>query len=228
MLATPMHDQANHDLLRMVPDAVRRVVEVGCSSGATGAAFLGAHPQCEYIGIEVVPEYAQAARARVTEVRLADIERMESGDFAALFPVDCWIFGDVLEHLYDPWKTLRSLGPSLAEGACIVACIPNAQHWSVQARLAVGAFEYEAEGLLDRTHIRFFTRRTIVDLFHSTGYQVEAMAARVFPEGPRRAQAMPAIRALAAALGEAPEVAERDATPLQYVVRARRRAPSDS
>jgi len=68
MLATPMHDQANHDLLRMVPDAVRRVVEVGCSSGATGAAFLGAHPQCEYIGIEIVPEYAQAARARVTEV----------------------------------------------------------------------------------------------------------------------------------------------------------------
>jgi len=228
MLATPMHDRANDDLLRMVPGAVKRVVEVGCSSGATGAAFLKMHPACEYIGIEVVPEYAQAARERVTEVRVADIERMDSRDFEALFPVDCWIFGDVLEHLYDPWKTLRSLHPSLAPAACVVACIPNAQHWSVQARLAVGAFEYENQGLLDRTHIRFFTRKTIMDMFRSTGYRVDAIASRIFAEERQRAQAMPAIRALAAVLGEAPDVAERDATPLQYVVRARRDAQPDT
>jgi trans-aconitate methyltransferase len=228
MLATPMHEHANHDLLRLVPDGVKRVVEVGCSSGATGAAFLRDHPGCEYIGIEVVPEYAEAARARLSEVRLADIERMDSGDFASLAPADCWIFGDVLEHLYDPWQTLRSLGPSLAPAACVVACIPNAQHWSVQARLAAGAFEYEAQGLLDRTHIRFFTRRTIMELFGSTGYHVEAIGSRIVSEEPQRARALPAIRALAAVLGEAPDVAERDATPIQYVVRARRAARSDT
>ncbi len=228
MLATPMHDGANHDLLGLVPDTVKRVVEVGCSSGATGAAFLEKHPGCEYIGIEIVPEYAQAARGRVTEVRVADIERMDARDFKALFPVDCWIFGDVLEHLYDPWQTLRSLHPSLSHAASIVACIPNAQHWSVQARLAVGAFEYESQGLLDRTHIRFFTRRTIMNLFRSTGYQVEAMGSRILAEESKRALAMPAIRALAAVLGEPPEAAERDAMPVQYVVRARRDAPSDT
>ena len=228
MLATPMHDKPNHDLIRMIPDHVRRVVEVGCSSGATGAAFLSTHARCEYIGIEVVPEYVQLARTRMTEVRVADIERMESGDFRALFPVDCWIFGDVLEHLYDPWKTLRDLQPSLADGAYVVACIPNAQHWSVQARLAVGDFAYETAGLLDRTHIRFFTWRTIVELFHSTGYRLEAMATRVSSDEPQRARVMPAIRALAAAMGEEPDAAEREATPLQYLVRARRHAPSDT
>ena len=223
MLATPMHDQANHDLLRMVPDAVRRVVEVGCSSGATGAAFLGAHPQCEYIGIEIVPEYAQAARTRVTEVREADIERMERRDFEALFPVDCWIFGDVLEHLYDPWKTLRSLQPSLADGACVVACIPNAQHWSVQARLAVGAFQYEDAGLLDRTHIRFFTRKTIIELFDQCGYEIEEIGGKVVEGHPLSFAALEAVRAFATAAGFDTAEAARDAAPYQYLVRARRR-----
>jgi trans-aconitate methyltransferase len=228
MLATPMHDVANHDLLGLVPATARRVVEVGCSSGVTGAAFLAAHPQCEYIGIEVVPEYAEAARARVSDVLVANIEAMESREFAALFPTDCWIFGDVLEHLYDPWKTLGSLQPSLSSAGCVVACIPNAQHWSLQARLASGAFRYETQGLLDRTHIRWFTRKTIVELFESSGYAIEAMSGRVFDEGERRAQSMPAIRALAAAAGEAPDVAERDAMPLQYMVRARPRVRSET
>ena len=228
MLATPMHEEANHDLLGLVPPVVKRVVEVGCSSGATGAAFLARHPGCEYIGIERVPAYAEAARARLTDVRVADIERMGSADFEALFPVECWLFGDVLEHLYDPWKTLRDLHPSLAPAACVVACIPNAQHWSLQARLAAGGLRYETQGLLDRTHIRFFTRKTIMDLFGSTGYTVEAIGSRIVDPEPQRELAMPAIRALAAVLGEAPEAAQRDATPIQYVVRARRTARSDT
>lgn len=224
MQNTPMHDNVNHDLLGLVPKGVERVVEVGCSSGAMGAAFLTANPDCEYIGIESVAEYAEVARGRVSEVVVADIEKMEDQSFEILFPTDCWIFGDVLEHLYDPWRTLKRIQASMSPEGCVVACIPNAQHWSVQAKLNVGDFRYEDAGLLDRTHIRFFTRQTIIDLFTSSGFAIEEMGGRVFEEGPMRAQVMPALRALAQSVGQDPDMAEQDAMPIQYLVRARARA----
>jgi SAM-dependent methyltransferase len=226
MQNTPVHDHVNHDLLGLVPPGVERVVEVGCSSGAMGAAFLASNPACEYIGIEVTPEYAEIASERCSEVVVADIERMEDRAFEILFPTDCWIFGDVLEHLYDPWKTLRRLRASLSDRGCVVACIPNAQHWTLQGKLNIGEFRYEDAGLLDRTHIRWFTRKTIIELFDSSGYQIEEMGGRVFDEGPGRAQVMPSIRALATVLGHDADVAEQDAMPLQYLVRARPRAAS--
>jgi len=225
MQNTPMHDRVNEDLLEFIPAGMERVVEVGCSSGAMGAAYLAANPGSEYIGLEIEPEYAERARERLSEVVVANIEQMDDHAFEILHPTDCWIFGDVLEHLYDPWKTLRRLRASISETGCVVACIPNAQHWTVQAKLNTGHFRYEDVGLLDRTHIRWFTRRTIVELFDSSGFQIEAMYGRVFEEGPARASTIPAIRALAQAVGEDPDAAEEDAMPLQYMVRARLRAP---
>ena len=223
MQQTPMHDLPNLDLLELVPAGVERVVEAGCSSGALGQAFLARHPGVEYIGIEMVPAYAEVARMRLSEVVVANVEQMDDRSFDVLNPTDCWIFGDVLEHLYDPWKTLARVRRSLGDGGCVVACIPNAQHWSLQALLNVGDFTYQDAGLLDRTHIRWFTRKTIIELFKSTGFEIEEMGGRVFDE-PARAQALPAIRSLAQACGHDPDEAERDAMPIQYLVRARARA----
>jgi SAM-dependent methyltransferase len=220
MKNTAMHDKPNVDLLGFVPPGVARVVEVGCSSGAMGAAFLATRPDVEYIGIEIDPEYAEAAREFVSEVVVADIEKMEDKAFEILFPTDCWIFGDVLEHLYDPWRVLRRIRASMPQHGSIVACIPNAQHWSVQGRLNAGLFHYKDDGLMDRTHIRWFTRKTIIELFETSGFQIEEMGGRVFPEEGRE-KVMPGIRALAEALGADPEAAEQDATPFQYLLRAR-------
>ena len=223
MEQTPIHDRPNLDLLRFLPPGVKRVVEAGCSSGALGAAFLAEHPDVEYIGIEMVPEYAKVADQRLSEVVVANVEDLEDRTFEILNPTDCWIFGDVLEHLYDPWKTLARVRRSLGGQGCVVACIPNAQHWSVQGLLNVGDFRYQDAGLLDRTHIRWFTRKTIIDLYGSSGFEIEEMGGRVFEE-PARAQALPAIRSLAQACGADPDEAERDAMPIQYLVRARTRA----
>lgn len=220
MQQTPMHDLPNLDLLGLVPAGAERIVEAGCSSGALGHAWLAQHPDGEYIGIEMVPEYAEVARTRLTEVVVANVEQMEDRSFDVLNPTDCWIFGDVLEHLYDPWGTLKRVRRSLGGSGCVVACIPNAQHWSVQGLLSVGDFRYQDAGLLDRTHIRWFTRKTIIDLFSSSGFEIEEMGGRVFDE-PGRAQALPAIRSLAQACGADPDEAERDAMPIQYLVRAR-------
>jgi hypothetical protein len=139
--------------------------------------------------------------------------------FSSLFPSDCWIFGDVLEHLYDPWALLKRLRNRLAPDASIVACIPNAQHWSVQHRLNTGDFRYEDAGLLDRTHIRWFTKTTISEMFRSSGFRIVEGGGRVLDE-PNRAIGLKGVRALAEAIGTDVEVAIANATPFQWLVRA--------
>lgn len=219
MKQTPVHQHHNPDLLKLMPPSAKRVVEVGCSSGALAREYRKSNPGVYYTGIEIVPAYAELAREHCDRVMDLDIETAShavlTGDLAA----DCWVFGDVLEHLHDPWRVLRNIRTSMAPGGCVVACIPNAQHWSVQARLSVGDFRYQDSGLFDRTHIRWFTRVTMLEMFRDAGYTVEGGTARVFDE-PQREAFLPIIRSMAAATGADPEGAVQDAIPLQYVFRA--------
>jgi SAM-dependent methyltransferase len=219
MKQTPAHDFFNPDLLALMPPGCGRVVEVGCSTGALARAYLAQNPGCDYAGIEIDPDYAEAAAKICASAVAADVEQMEDAQFAPLFARDCVVFGDTLEHLRDPWKVLNRIRPLLREGGRVVACIPNAQHWSVQARLACGVFRYEDSGLLDRTHLRWFTRVTMFELFQSCGYRVVDARARLFPE-PDRERFLPAIRALAQAAGGDPDQAAADCAPLQYVFAA--------
>jgi len=181
---TPVHEQHNADLLRLMPQAARRVVEVGCSSGALAREYKKLNPTCGYHGIEIVRDYARLARRYCDSVLELDIENLDHQAVRDL-EADCWVFGDSLEHLRDPWTLLRRIRAVISPDGHVVACIPNAQHWSVQARLACGEFRYEDKGLLDRTHLRWFTRITILEMFHETGFRVALMQARVFNE-PRR------------------------------------------
>lgn len=93
------------------------------------------------------------------------------------------------------------------------------QHWSVQMALNAGNLRYQDSGLLDRTHIRWFTRETIIEMFQKAGFQIATMGARTFNE-PQREKFMPLLRALAEASGANPEQAVADAAVFQWVVRA--------
>ncbi|MFY7867792.1 methyltransferase domain-containing protein [Roseateles sp.] len=209
----------NPDLLPLIPATARRILEVGCSTGALAHALKLQRPDVHVMGLELDPKAAQIARAHCNEVLNLDIESADESLFRDFADRDCWIFGDVLEHLRDPWRVLTQIRKVLPPGGCVVASIPNAQHWSVQGRLAVGDFRYEADGLLDRTHLRWFTRITLFELFQSAGLRVEAGVPRIFNE-PQREPMLEAIRHMARAMGRDPEGAVRDALPLQYVVRA--------
>ena len=219
MKQTPIHDNHNAELLALLPTDAARVVEVGCSSGALAREYRKLNPGCEYTGIEIDPDYAAAARAHCSRVLVGNVEGMSDAEFSSLLPVDCWIFGDVLEHLYDPWSALRRIRAASRPGATIVACIPNAQHWSVQVRMNSGEFRYEDSGLLDRTHIRWFTNKTIGHLFRSTGFDIVEGGGRVLRE-PYRDAMLEGVRAMASAIGGDPETAASDATPFQWLVRA--------
>lgn len=219
MRQTASRDKHNPDLLALMPPDARRVIEVGCGTGALAKAYRAVNPGCDYVGVEIDADYARIAAQACSAVVNEDIERADQATFAGLFPSDCWVFGDSLEHLRDPWTILRRVRAGLAPGGAVVACIPNAQHWSMQAKLNLGLLRYEDAGLLDRTHLRFFTRITLQELFLSTGYQIVQGMPRVFDE-PGRDRVLPALRALADAQGGDPDLAVQDAMALQYVVRA--------
>lgn len=209
----------NPDLLALIPATASAVLEVGCSTGGLAQAVKATRPACHYIGVEFDAQAAEMAARHCDRVLALDIESGGPALFADYADRDCWVFGDVLEHLRDPWKVLSQIRKVLPAHGCVVASVPNAQHWSIQARLAVGEFRYEGTGLLDRTHLRWFTRVTLFELFQAVGLRIEAGVPRIFDE-PGRDKVLPAIRAMAVAMGRDPEGAVRDALPLQYVVRA--------
>jgi 2-polyprenyl-3-methyl-5-hydroxy-6-metoxy-1,4-benzoquinol methylase len=219
MEQTPINLAANGDVLILIPKDAPRIVEIGCSGGGLARDYRKINPHCEYVGVEINARYAEVARAYCTLVLVDDIERMSDEVFESLAGHACWIFGDVLEHLYDPWAVLRRIRGSLSPDGSVIACIPNAQHWSLQARLNCGQFNYEDKGLMDRTHIRWFTRASIDEMFKSAGFAIVDGRCRILDE-PHRDEALAGIRAFAAMIGTDVEKAATDATPLQYVVRA--------
>lgn len=104
------------------------------------------------------------------------VDHFVSGSYPEALPprqFDAIVFNDVLEHLVDPWSALRESKSFLTDGGMVIASIPNVRHYSVIKPLVVsGRFEYQDAGLLDRTHLRFFTFTSSVDLFESTGFRV--------------------------------------------------------
>ena len=110
--------------------------------------------------------------------RLEDVQR----DFAGRF--DAILFGDVLEHLADPSDALVRVRPWLSERGVLVASVPNLGHWSIVDDLLRGRFDYVPYGILSGTHVRFFTRATLVDLFEASGYRVVEIDTQVLPASP--------------------------------------------
>ncbi len=220
MAQTPAHSVVNRDLLALMPLASRRVVEVGCMHGALAREFRKVNAAVHYTGIDIDPEYAEVAQGACDVALGGDIEQFDDADFGALFPSDCWVFGDCLEHLRDPWRVVRNIRARIDADGCLVTCIPNAQHWSVQMRLATGLFRYEDSGLLDRTHVRWFTRVTMIEMFTQAGWRIEQGLARRLPQA-APAALMDGIRAIAAAAGADPEQAADDASVFQYLFRVR-------
>lgn len=216
---TPVHDNHNPDLLRVVPASSSRLIEIGCSSGAMAREFKKLNPRCHYVGVDIDERYVELAARHCDLALAADIERNDDAFFETYRDRDCWIFGDTLEHLQDPWRILRRIRTGMPGDGCVVACIPNAQHWSVQVQLSVGDFVYQDSGLLDRTHLRWFTRKTMLALFEDCGFAVVEGFPRIFHE-PASERFLPLIAELARKAGADAETAVMDARPLQYVVRA--------
>ena len=174
---------ANETLFEVIDAAPRRVLELGCASGAFGARLKERYPGATVVGIEAGRAAAEAAAARLDRVINARIEELDF-DSAGLGrgEFDTIVAADILEHLVNPWDVLVRLKPLIAPGGLIVASIPNVRNAILIAALAVnGRWEYRDRGLLDVTHLRFFTLEEIRRLFAQTGYRYEACVPRLSP-----------------------------------------------
>ncbi len=155
----------------------KRVLDVGCWTGDLGRALTG--QGCTVSGVEIDPEAADKARDHLHDVVVADLD---TAPITSLFPAgsfDVLVFADVLEHLRDPVRVLQDALDVLAPGGRVVISLPNVTHGSVRLALLAGHWNYTETGLLDATHIRFFSRSGVVDLVRDSGLVLDELRGTV-------------------------------------------------
>lgn len=172
------------DLLQMmdVQKPELSVLEVGCACGATLLAVRNRNPNAELCGIEFDEQAAAFAR-RFAVVEALDVETLHKPLWHEKF--DCIILGDVIEHLRDPWRAMKNLAALLKPNGHVVVSIPNVMHVSVFRMMFAGRWTYEEEGILDRTHLRFFTLAESLALLRGVGLEPQQIARADLFDGER-------------------------------------------
>ncbi|PYQ48531.1 MAG: hypothetical protein DMF59_15725 [Acidobacteria bacterium] len=158
-------EDVNWGLLRLWGNRTGKdVLDVGCGF-ATTSQFIQARGN-RVIGIESNAEAVAVARTRIADVIEADLQNAPS-----LGKFDTIIFADVLEHLAWPVGILKKYADLLKPEGTIIVSLPNVGLWSVRLGLLFGRFRYQDSGVLDRTHLRFFTRRSAIEMLRSAGFR---------------------------------------------------------
>ncbi len=172
------HSYFNPRLLDVLAHNPRRLLNIGCSSGLLGKHVKSRLPGAHVTGIEPNQVAAAAAKANLDLAlcgKFEDFDLVKEG--IAHGSIDTVVAADVLEHMYDPWHTLVNLKPYLTPDAQLIISIPNSRHIHLIAKLAdQGMWTYEERGLLDITHIRFFTLNEMAAMLAQTGYKLELVS----------------------------------------------------
>ena len=134
------------------------ILDISCACGANLLLIKNANPSASLYGLELCAPAAEVA-SNFADVKVADFEKFEQDDFCGKF--DYIIMGDVLEHLFDTDKALQKVWKWLRPGGRLVVSVPNVSHVSVIADALEGKWIYVDSGILDRTHVRFFTRMSM-------------------------------------------------------------------
>jgi 2-polyprenyl-3-methyl-5-hydroxy-6-metoxy-1,4-benzoquinol methylase len=159
------------EMLRFVPATAKRVLEVGCAQGAF-AAMVKERTRAEVWGIEFNPQAAARARAVIDRVLVGDADEQIAELPGSYF--DAIVCNDVLEHLVNPCATLTHLRRKLKPDGVVVASIPNIRYAPALSKVVFRKdFPQDDEGVFDRTHLRFFTRKSIVRLFETAGFTMQ-------------------------------------------------------
>jgi 2-polyprenyl-3-methyl-5-hydroxy-6-metoxy-1,4-benzoquinol methylase len=200
-------------VVSLVPPGTR-VLEFGCATGYM-SEVLKNRLGCTVVGVEIDRDAAALAEQHTERVIVGDAEKIDYAAELAGEEFDVVLFADVLEHLKEPADVLRRVKPFVAENGVVVASIPNIAHASVRLALLGGEFRYREWGLLDDTHLRFFTRASIQDLFEETGYVVTHWLRQRLDVGDTEIKVPPVPEAVREWLASDPE-----ATTYQFILRA--------
>lgn len=204
------------DLLEMVDlqKPSLAVLEVGCACGATLLAIRNKNPEARLYGIEFNEKAAAFAR-HFSVVEALDVETLDRPAWHEKF--DYIILGDVIEHLREPQRAMKNLALLLKPGGCVFVSTPNVMHFSVFRMMLAGRWKYEEAGILDRTHLRFFTRTELLALLEAAGLEPQ----KVFESREETEHDQAFIAQLAALL--APGVDSEELHAYQWKVVAKKR-----
>ena len=221
MKQTPATDEFNQNIFDLLRDDALKILEIGTGSGAMANAYKMKNSSVKYIGVEIFPEYKTLSERYCDKVYLEDFESPSKALIDETYDADFIIFADVLEHMINPWKVLQLLASRIPDHCRVIASIPNIQHWSIQMRLMSGDFRYADSGLLDRTHLRFFTRKTILTLFLENGFSINQIIPRIF-DFPNQDTYLNLVRNNARTLELDEQEAVLDAASFQFVIDAQK------
>lgn len=174
-----LHENSTFTKMLRFIDHHKQVVDFGCATGYF--SHLLTQQQCIVTGVEINPEAAKVAEQYCQEVIVADLDFVSVTEILPHRQFDVAVFGDVLEHLRNPWQVLQDTKQILKEDGYIVASIPNIAHGAIRLALLQGKFEYTEFGILDNTHLRFFTRKTVEDLLENSGYLLKNIESTKVP-----------------------------------------------
>ncbi len=199
-----------------------RILDVGCAAGAMGAALL-AQGAAEVVGLEREPRAATIARTRLSAVYQVDLDARPVLPYPDAF-FDVITCADVLEHLVDPGALLQHLRRYLKDEGLLVCSIPNVRHESVLVPLLVeGRFSYADAGILDRTHLRFFTLSEFAGILGGNGFVMEPQVEAV---GSPPSLKLEALGRAVRKLGGDEQAFRTEASVIQYLVRAKPAVPA--
>lgn len=160
-------------IISLLPLGINRVLDVGCAKGDLGKALKETGVK-EVIGVEIDSSSAQQAKNHLDRVIVANVEDGHLNMNIAEESLDCIIYGDVLEHLINPWKVVNMQKKLLKNNAYIIVSFPNIRYiGTILDLLFKGKWEYQDSGILDRTHLRFFTFKSMLGLLEDSGYSIE-------------------------------------------------------
>lgn len=217
------YDRINTKLLGLIPPGLGSILEVGCGTGALGAHYKASNPDTHYTGIELNPEAAAVGRDRIDRVITANVEQADEPELQfADQSFDALVYGDVLEHLINPWEVLDRHSRWLKPDGYVIASIPNVQNWTILRDLMRGRWDYQDEGLLDRTHLRFFTLDSVKALFAQAGLRIETIEATQSHDPSEYAAIAPHLSVIATWMGIEPSQFDYLTTSHQFIAVGRK------
>jgi starch synthase len=168
--------QERKDVEALIPGNAQHILDVGCGEGILGKRLLEKGVK-EVVGIEINQDVCDRAKKNLSRIIHGDIEEIELTFDAGHF--DCVVLADILEHLRYPLLTLKKLKRYLSHSGTLVASIPNIRYWGIINMLVEGHWKYADYGILDKTHLRFFTKKEIEGLFTDLGFEITCVHANI-------------------------------------------------
>jgi len=163
-----VHSSERNDLAELIPYGLKSILDVGCFYGGLGKTLRQLRPETETDGIEFSKFYATKASPFYRKIYNCTLEEFQNEK-----QYDVVVCGDLLEHLFDPWKQLCRIHDFLIPGGCLIISLPNASHWSLIYDQLHGKFEYLPWGITCITHLRWFTESSIRKALEDAGFQIE-------------------------------------------------------